>query len=710
MLEYYGYLATRVAPRRLIGSAARRAVRAARVRLGPRGPTPARDDLLAGFRCDLPSDIAAHLAAGHRGLVAPHHGVRAALARFFPGEADRLIARADAAVEGRLEIFGHAVDVSRQGGGTDWQLDPVHGGRYPAWAPSESIPPVPGCDPKMAWAVGRGDQWVALACGAVADPSRGERYAEAFAFSVRDFVLCNPAGRGVQWASPMEAALRAVCLGQAHALLSGRAALLDPGYALDAARLAVTTARYVLARLEDWNAVPDGHLIANYVGLLACAAFVPEWPEAARWRALALAGLARELLAQTNEDGTSFEGSVPHHRKSLEIFTAGALLARLARRPLGVEFWRRLGAMFQAARGLLASGGEIPQLGDDDSGRVFTFHDRAALDGSYLLPLGSAVMSDPSLRKHPGAAHAEEVLWLFGADALERLARSRPGPPARSAAFPDGGFHALRRGGLEAFVSCGRNGQAGIGGHSHNDKLAFELRVRGRLAIADPGSPSYTRDPAERDAFRSTRAHSTIVVDGEEQSPIIAGRPFALPDLASATLLALESTPRHERFVGEHHGYLPLGVGHRRELVLGPAGAVVVDRLTGAGRHTVELRYAFAGQARLRALFPAERSSVAAALGAVVLEDGDPTEVDAAHAVEIGPESAPIALLVVASRSRLATSIEPAVYSPGYGERVDARSAVIAGRLNVPVTLVTVIVPLAMGETAPGGVEPTATA
>src|SRR5512138_3374482 len=106
----------------------------------------------------------------------------------------------------------------------------------------------------------------------------------------------------------MEAALRMVCVGQAHALLSGqgRAALADPGYAQDVARLAVATGRFVLANLEDASAVPNNHLAADWLGLLACAAFVPEWPEAERWRSLGAAGISRELFAQTHEDGTSF--------------------------------------------------------------------------------------------------------------------------------------------------------------------------------------------------------------------------------------------------------------------------------------------------------------------------------------------------------------------------------------------------------------------
>ena len=702
LLQYYGWLATRVPPHRLLGSAARRALRAARTRLGARPVAPGREELLAGLCCAGTRELSELLGRGARGLVAQDlDGLARALPRWFPGETERAIARGDAVLDGRLTVFSHDVPVTRAGGGTDWQLDPIHGGRFAAWAPSEELPDVPGCDVKMAWAVGRGDQWVALACAAYADPARAELYAEAYAASVHDFVAHNPVGRGVQWACAMEAALRAVCLGQAHALLAGqgRAALAEPAYALDVARLAVATGRFVAANLEDETAIPNNHLAADWLGLLACAAFLPEWPEAARWRALGAAGLARELLAQTHEDGTSFEGSVPYHRLALEIFTAGGLLCRLAHHPLGAGYWRRVAAMYRAARGLLASGGELPQLGDDDSGRVLAFREREPLDGSYLLPLGAAVCADPSLKTRPGAEGAEEVLWLLGAIGAERVARARPGPPPRSTAFPEGGFHALRRGLLEAFVSCGKNGQGGIGGHSHNDKLAFELRVAGRLAICDPGSPCYASDPETRDAFRSTRAHATVVLDGEEQAPLLPGRPFALPDAAAATLIALESTPRLERFEGEHQGYLAMSVVHRRELLLLDRGAVVADRLSGVGPHAVELRFPFPSRdARIRPLTARERAT-ATALAAEVEE---PPALDLDRAIEIGPEAAPLAVLAVGAPARLSVELAPASYSPGYGQRVPASAAVLAGRLTCPVTLVTVLLPLAgVGDPAP---------
>ncbi|HSJ09304.1 MAG TPA: heparinase II/III-family protein, partial [Longimicrobiales bacterium] len=57
----------------------------------------------------------------------------------------------------------------------------------------------------------------------------------------------------------------------------------------------------------------------------------------------------------------------------------------------------------------------------------------------------------------------------------------------------------------------------GSGGHFHNDLLAFEAQYDGLDFIVDGGSFEYTGAPAMRDAFRSTAAHSTVVVQGREQ-------------------------------------------------------------------------------------------------------------------------------------------------------------------------------------------------
>ncbi|HET7824517.1 MAG TPA: alginate lyase family protein, partial [Anaeromyxobacter sp.] len=679
----------RVAPSRLLAPAARRAARRAWNRLAP-PLAPARDRLLDAIGCDGAASLA-RLLSHPRPVPTPWTppALRAALERHAPGELERALARADAAAQGRIAVYGTVVDVSRRGGGTDWQLDPIHGGRFAAWAPSSALPDAPGLDVKMAWAIGRGEQWVALAQGAVLDRRGGGDLARALAASVCDFAVENPVGRGVHWASAMEAAIRAWNLTLAIWILTARGAPLDPELAVEAARLLVATGRFILAHLEDDFAIPNNHLTIDWLGLLACAEGLPEWAEAPRWRALALSGLAAAIEEQTNDDGTSFEGSLPYQRFSLEIFAAGAILAHAAHRPLGAAYARRLGALFRSTRTLLSSAGEIPQIGDNDSGRMLALRERGPTEGGYLLPLGAALLRDPSLLVRPGAADAVEVAWLLGPRALDALARARPGRPPGSASFPQGGFHAIRRGRLEAFVSCGRNGQRGIGGHSHNDKLALELYAGGALAVCDPGCPSYTGDPELRNAFRSTRAHATVVVDGLEQAPILPDRLFALPDVSDARVLSFEQGGPAARFAGEHRGFARSGVVHRREITVVDWGAAVVDRVAGGGEHAVELRWPFAtAAARVRAVSPAEAEVLRRLAGAVRLR----WSFDPAHVVEVPLGPAGALVVGFACPPGFVPEVVRAVRSPGYGQLADASTAVLAGRVPCPAALGTLFV------------------
>lgn len=687
-LDYLAFLARRVPPPRLAALAARRAARTLRDRLLPSLELD-ETRVLAGLACRGAADVAALLT---RGRPTPNpwtaDGLRRALDRHLPGEAERALARADAAAAGVVDVYGRSIAVA-SGDHTDWQRDFLNGGRFDGAAASERLPPAPGLDPKAAWTLARGERWVALACGAALAPER-EDLARALSDSVCDFVECNPVGRGVHWVTAMEVGLRAWNLLVALWIASLRGAP-DPPLALAAARLWVASGRFVAAHLEDDTAVPNNHLVCDWLGLLACAAALPEWPEAPRWRALARAGIREAMDDQVLDDGLSFEGSLAYHRFSLELFAAAAVVAHAARLGLGRAYAARLRALFRATRALLARSGELAQLGDNDSGHVFTVRQRGPTEGGYLLPLGAALLRDPSLLVRRGAGDAAEVAWLLGPRALEFLAGARPGPPPRSAAFPRGGFHALRRGGLEAIVSCGPSGQRGIGGHSHNDKLALELFVAGERAVCDPGMPVYGRDPALRDRFRSTALHATVTVDGLEQSPIPPGRLFALPDRAGAKLLRLDSGSAAEHLAGVHEGFAArAGVVHRRDLWIAERGALVLDRLTGAGAHRLDLRWPLATtRVTLR---PASREERAAleALAALGPRAGP---LHAAGVAELTLPSGARLLLAFAGPP-LAPELADAPWAPGYAQLRAGRAVTLSGTLSCPVALASVFLVL----------------
>jgi hypothetical protein len=689
-IGYYGFLATHIAPGRLLGAAALRAARTALNRVAP-PLAPQRDRLLAAVGCDGAPTLARLLARPRPGRAPwTPASLRAALDATLPGEAERALARAEDAAQGRIAVFGRVLDVARPAGGTDWQLDPVHGGRFAAWAPSRALPAAPGLDARLARAIGRGEQWVALAQGVALEPRRRAELAAVLAASVADFCAENPVGHGVHWTSAAEAGLRAWNLVLALWILAGAGAAPTPALAVDAARLLVATGRFVLANLEDDTAVPDWALAADWLGLLACAEGLPEWPESPRWRALALAGLGAALDTQVHEDGTSFEGALSYQRLACETFAAAAILRLGARRGLGHAFARRLGQLFSATRTLLASDGTLPAIGDDDAPRVLALRDRPARDARFLLPLGAALLRAPRLLDGPGPGDAAEVGWLLGPAALARLVAAPPGPRRRSASFASAGFHVLRRGAFEVFLSCGPNGQRGVGGHSHNDKLAVEVRVDGGLAICDAGTPASGADAELRDAFRSTRAHATVVVDGLEQAPLLSGRPDALPDVAAARLLAFEPGGAADRLVGEHRGFARAGVIHRREVLVAEAGIAVLDRLAGGGAHRVELRWPFANPgARVRALAGEE----AAVLDGIARAARLRARVDAGRAVEV-PLGTGRLLVVFALPPGLEVEVAVVVRSASYGAVVDASTALVSGAVRCPATLATLVVHL----------------
>ncbi len=123
------------------GGAARKALRHARLMLGRPLP-PSGGELLAGLRAT--TELALRLTTPARGLVAlDGSAAGAALERFFPGEAANVVERAERVLAGRLEVFGHSLNVRSPGGATDWQRDFLNGGSFSAFAPAEMLPRVP---------------------------------------------------------------------------------------------------------------------------------------------------------------------------------------------------------------------------------------------------------------------------------------------------------------------------------------------------------------------------------------------------------------------------------------------------------------------------------------------------------------------------------------------------------------------------------------
>jgi Heparinase II/III-like protein/Heparinase II/III N-terminus len=160
-------------------------------------------------------------------------------------------------------------------------------------------------------------------------------------------------------------------------------------------------------------------------------------------------------------------------------------------------------------------------------------------------------------------------------------------PPAGVATFEESGFVVVRDGALWLAFRCGRSAPDFLPPHAHADALSLQLWWEGRPLLVDPGTSTYETG-AVRDEERSTRAHSTVTVDGRDQFRLWgAFRSGPIPEVRLRYVRsgAIEASV-----------LLPRGVRHVRRVEWDAAAGevLVLDALEGKGRHEVMSRLCWA--------------------------------------------------------------------------------------------------------------------
>lgn len=420
--------------------------------------------------------------------------------------------------------------------------------------------------------------------------------AEEFILQVADWITANPYGYGVNWACTMDVALRAV-----NWIWGMRFFETELVKHPETIKVLTTSlhqhAVYIERNLEYYKGSTGNHYLSDICGLLYIGCAFPEFKEADRWVLFGMQEFMSELSREVYNDGGAHEASTHYHRLVAELFTSGAALCermstqrrkrlllvnsndhgvepplqesvktRLNLGDVGRifphEFYQRLSAIGYFSKSLTKPNNHVPQFGDNDSARV---HKIFPSPEDHISDHRHIILAIELLCGSAGNAEIEskslEASLLCG----NISAKETPILEldiAKSSIFPDTGIAVLRNEHAFLAVSCGTNGQIGRGGHGHNDKLSFELNINGLDYIIDGGCPVYTADPAMRNKFRSTAAHSTIHIIGREQDEWAN-------TLDGLFVLRERSFPKLKlkgnRIEGSHFGY---DVPHHRNFIL----------------------------------------------------------------------------------------------------------------------------------------------
>lgn len=470
----------------------------------------------------------------------------------------------------------------------DWHADFKTGYRWNprAWYRDITIP-YSKADIKVPWELSRFSHAVVL--GQAYCLTGDEKYVREFITQADHWIDSNRPQFGVNWACTMDVAIRACNWAAGYWLIKDSPSLTDE-FLLKFLKSLYQHGCHIRENLEYSDILTSNHYLSNITGLVYLGVLFPEFRDAGEWKAFGVRELKQEMFKQVYPDGCDFEASTSYHRLVLELFFFPTLVAAAnapsfrgdnypdaARSVFGGEYVERLHRMFEAVLYLLKPDGCMPQIGDNDSGRLHVFLQRDVLDMRYLLALGAVFFREGRFRIDE-FGFCEEARWVFGEHGQrvwDELGGHRLSDIG-SHGFPDAGWYVLRSDGNYMIISCGPNGQNGNGGHAHNDKLSLELMLNGSDLVVDPGTYVYTGNAEERNAFRSTSCHNTVTVNMLEQCPLDRGL-FTLPDSAKAVCILWRSETDGGCFVGEHEGYAARGYVHRREIDFdGINGAVTV--------------------------------------------------------------------------------------------------------------------------------------
>lgn len=512
----------------------------------------------------------------------------------FPEETQQLLASANRIVDKHSwPLLG--IGEKDFGQQIDWHLDPVSGFHWPLEYHADlSLFREDGSDARVLWELNRLPHLLTLARAYAV--TKDERFSSEFFIQVESWYSQNPYGMGVNWNCAMEVALRVTNLLAAFQVFR-HSPLLDEDKLRRLLAMFDQHGGFIRENLEFSYVATSNHYLSDVVGLVWLGTMLPELQSANDWREFGLREMLREMDKQVLADGADFESSTGYHRFVLELFLYTFILCRANSIKIEDRYWQKLRRMLYYLRAYLRPDGRAPLVGDSDSGQFLHITKRAADDHAYLLALGATVFEDSYL-KDSRPALPEEMLWILGEDGVRRyeeleFAQSDPG----SAAFADAGVYILRDADLYLLFNASGAGIHGRGSHGHNDALSCEVSACGRAFIVDPGTYVYSANLEERHRFRSTAYHSTVQVDGEEQSTIEQQSPFVIGDEAHPKVLNWETGPERDRVSAEHHGYERAGkpIKHRRTVTFDKQQRVwwVEDEFFGSGEHRFEVRFHF---------------------------------------------------------------------------------------------------------------------
>ncbi|MEG3754562.1 alginate lyase family protein [Psychromonas arctica] len=448
-------------------------------------------------------------------------------------------------------------------------------------------------DCKLVWEPNRHHQMVVLAR---AYQVTGDiKYAQAVVEQITDWLDQNPYGKGMNWRSPLELAIRlinwvwTIDLIKDSGLFVGdfKARLLESVF---------LHCRDVSSKFSQGTSA-NNHLVGEAAGVYIAASYFSMLQDAAIWKNNSKRVLEREIVAQSFADGCTKEHAFSYQFFVLQFYLFTGLAGKWAGDDFSESYWETLKRLSEFVVRIAEGGEYYPMLGDQDDGYVLDLGDHVHDINALTDVVG--YFYDDSIFASTQAC--ESSFWLFN----NRQEKINQGVLAdsglSSAAFEDSGYYLLQGGKASEnnqasiLMDVAELGYTAIAAHGHADALSCVVRINQHDLFVDTGTYDYFSFPEWRNHFRKTQAHNTLEIDGLDQS-VMTG-PFMWESHAQASCIEWSPTDSGGTIVAAHDGYQRLAspVTHQRdvELDITQQQIIITDHVKAQAHHQVAIYFHF---------------------------------------------------------------------------------------------------------------------
>ena len=431
-------------------------------------------------------------------------------------QTNEIILSADKILDNKFILFGDEIDL---GSNIGWDKDYISGFQWENnlhWKSDPFKTPL-GTDIKNAWEIARFHQGISL--GKAYLLSGDEKYTDKFIQLFNNFRLNNPFCAGVNWADSSEVAVRLINVIYSLSFFIN-SPLINVLFINDFRDFVLFHSVFIENNLEYSKHSGNSYLI-NLLGLASAGLLFKDHHYGKKNISFAFHNLEQEIRSQVNEDGISYEQSVPYHLVNLETFYLSKIILEKSGCIFSEGYNHLLQKMFSAQFNYIRDDNSVPQLGDSISSRILPLN-LIDNDLNYSTPLavGAYLFREGNYKSFFPEGTAE-LLFLLGPGFIQNYSQILLEPVRkRSKGFIKGGHYFLRAKDIDVFVKAGEIGRKGEGAPGHNDIFTFDLFYKRKQFIVDPGTYSIFADPELRSRLRSIMYHNTVCIDDMQISEL----------------------------------------------------------------------------------------------------------------------------------------------------------------------------------------------